>query len=200
VPDERWKRIPESRLLGIPPGYEASNYGRVRSVDRILRTGTTAGGVVLKQQEDKDGYYTVKLGRKRVRVNVAVLLAFQGLPESRHLDDDRKNNRPENLAWGSRLRNERDKKEEKGEKETDRREKGYCPSPSVSLPVTFVTPWVTLAEAVERGIVSGTLGALRIARHRGQFPEPWGVRGTANLYSPDELAQWDAERGGRHGF
>ena len=200
MPDERWRPIPEYKLLGIPPGYEASNCGRIRSIDRILRTGRTSGGVVLKQQEDKDGYWTVNLSRKRVRVNVVVLLAFQGLPESRHLDDDRKNNRPENLAWGSRLRNERDKRKEKREKETDGMERGYCPSPLESPPVTPVTPWVTLAEAVEMGIVSGTLGALRIARHRGQLPEPWGVRGTASLYSSDELVQWDAERGGRHGL
>jgi hypothetical protein len=119
MPDETWRRIPESRLLGIPRGYEASSEKRVRSVPRTLRDGRQAGGVVLAQQRDKDGYATVKLGRHRVRVAVAVQLAFAGPPEVRHLDDDRSNDRPENLAWGSRVENEQDKRKGKEEKERD---------------------------------------------------------------------------------
>ena len=106
---ERWRPVPEFRLLGVPRGYEASSLGRVRSVPRTLRDGRAAGGTVLAQQQDKDGYATVKLGRKRCRVNVLVQLAFAGPPEVRHLDGDRSNDRPENLAWGSRVENEQEK-------------------------------------------------------------------------------------------
>lgn len=109
MPDgERWRPIRGYK------GYEASSLGRVRSVPRTLRDGRRAGGVVLKQQPDRDGYLTVMLGRKRVRVNVAVQLAFAGPAEVRHLDGDQENNRPENLVWGSRVENERDKRQKRG--------------------------------------------------------------------------------------
>lgn len=100
--DEIWKPVPASRLLGIPPGYQASSRGRILGVS----------GTVLKQNPDKDGYATVAV-RGRKRVAILVQLAFAGPPEVRHLDGDRSNNRPDNLEWGSRWRNEQDKKEGK---------------------------------------------------------------------------------------
>jgi hypothetical protein len=97
MPDEWWRPVPGYR------GYEASSLGNVRGPRRR----------VLVLQEDKDGYLTVKLGGKRVRVNVVVQVAFAGPPEVRHLDGNRRNNRPGNLEYGSRWRNEQDKKEGK---------------------------------------------------------------------------------------
>lgn len=114
VQAERWRPIPGHR------GYEASSEGRVRSVARKLRDGRAAGGVILAQQPDKDGYLSVRLGRKQVRASVAVQLAFAGRPEVRHLDGNRQNNRPGNLAWGSRRENEEDKrKAREQEKQAD---------------------------------------------------------------------------------
>lgn len=131
MPDERWKPIPGHR------GYEASSLGRVRSVPRVLRDGRRAGGVVLAQQLDKDGYPTVKLSRKRLRVARAVQLAFAGPAEVRHKDDDRSNSRPENLVWGSRVENEQDKR--KSRKLVGMEEEGSRPFPSGTSPVTGVT-------------------------------------------------------------
>ena len=107
MPDERWRPIPAYRLLEIPPGLQASSHARILGVS----------GVVLKQRPDKDGYATVMVGGKPRRVAILVQLAFAGPPEVRHLDDDRTNDRPDNLEWGSRWRNERDKKEGKDRKE-----------------------------------------------------------------------------------
>lgn len=107
---ETWRPIPALPLLGIPGGYEASSWGRVRSVDRALASGRRVGGVLLTPSPDGDGYLRVRLGRKLVGVHVAVQLAFAGRPEVRHLDGDQLNNRPENLAWGSRVENEQDKR------------------------------------------------------------------------------------------
>lgn len=104
MPDERWRAVPGHK------GYEASSLGNVRSVPRTLRDGRAAGGVVLAQQPDRDGYPTVKLAGRRVRVARVVQLAFAGPPEVRHLDGNRSNSRPENLAWGSRVENEQDKR------------------------------------------------------------------------------------------
>lgn len=77
---------------------------------RTLTDGRLAGGKVLTPQPDKDGYLRVKLGRKLVGVHIAVLLAWHGPPEGRHLTGDKADNRPAKLAWGSRLENERDKR------------------------------------------------------------------------------------------
>jgi hypothetical protein len=190
---ERWRPIPGHK------GYEASSLGRVRSTERTLRDGRTAGGVILAQQEDRDGYRKVKLGGRTVPVHTAVLLAFQGRPEGRHLDGNRTNNAPENLAWGSHLMNERDKRRKGNIDTKDVIGTGSRPENIVSSPVTPGTSLVTLSEAVAAGIVSCSLQALRIARHRGRLPEPVGLRGTAQEYDPVALALWDAQRGGRAG-
>jgi hypothetical protein len=112
VADEEWKPVRGHR------GYEASSLGRCRSVPRKLRDGRTAGGVVLVPWLDKDGYQVVQLGRRKVPVHVAVALAWHGPPEVRHLNGDEGDNKPGNLAWGSRRENERDKR--KGREGRDR--------------------------------------------------------------------------------
>ena len=119
---ETWRRIPASRLLGIPAGYEASSEGRVRSPRQVLT-----------QRPDKDGYPTVKIGGKPFRVAVLVQLAWAGPPQVMHLDDDRQNSRPGNLAWGSKVVNEQ-MKGQRGREEKDGRG-CYPPFPPVT-PVT----------------------------------------------------------------
>jgi hypothetical protein len=124
---ERWRKIPPSRLLGVPAGWgEASSWGRVR---RAGRRQVLAGTV------DSDGYRYHTVGRQRIGEHVLVCLAWKGKPEVRHLRGalDRQDNRPEVLAWGSRWENEQDKKEGEGKKK--REEEYYPPFPSVT-PVT----------------------------------------------------------------
>jgi hypothetical protein len=114
MPDETWKPVPASRMLGVRAGYQASSLGNVRSVPRILANGRRHGGKVLAQQLDKDGYPTVKLGGRRIRVAILVQLAWAGPPEALHGNGDRLDSRPANLRWGSRVENEGDK--ERGRK------------------------------------------------------------------------------------
>lgn len=112
---EAWRRVPAWRALGIPAGLlEASSEARVRTVDRTLSDGRDAGGVVLTPAPDKDRYPQVTVGRRKVRVATLVALAWHGPPEVRHMDDDRANARPENLAWGSHKENVRDRKRKAG--------------------------------------------------------------------------------------
>jgi hypothetical protein len=70
------------------------------------------------------------------------------------------------------------------------------PLVTVSAPPAVTGPQlVSLLEAVEQGVVSVTLGALRMARFRdGGFPAAAEHRGTAKLYDPTELAEWEASR------
>lgn len=50
---------------------------------------------------------------------------------------------------------------------------------------------VTLREAKEAGLWSGTLGALRMRRHRAPgFPQPVGERDGAHVYDPAALAAY----------
>lgn len=116
VTEEEWRQVPALRAFGIPRGYEASSEGRVRSVDRTLRDGRRAGGVVLSPWPDKDGYLTVRLGRRNQHVHVLVCLAFHGAPQVRHLSGNRQVNKPAELAWGSIEEQERDKRKHKKER------------------------------------------------------------------------------------
>lgn len=114
---EAWRPVPACRWYGIPAGvFEASSEGRVRTVDRTLTDGRRAGGMVLAPAPDGDGYPRVGHLRRKIRVATLVALAWHGVPEVRHMNDDRSDSRPGNLAWGSRRDNERDKKREAGRK------------------------------------------------------------------------------------
>jgi len=96
------------------PNYEVSSCGRVRSVDRVVarkRGGAyRLRGRVLAPYIDRSGNHFVKPSirgkRTQVAVHRAVLLAFVGPPEPgevcRHLNGNPRDNRVENLAWGTR--------------------------------------------------------------------------------------------------
>ena len=108
---ERWLPIPGY------PGYEASDQGRVRSLDRVTirRNGHryTCTGRVLTgyvSYDGRKGYRVVAIKRscKRApKVAVLVLTAFRGprpfpKAEARHLNDISTDDRLVNLDWGTR--------------------------------------------------------------------------------------------------
>ncbi|MGX6605613.1 HNH endonuclease signature motif containing protein [Micromonosporaceae bacterium Da 78-11] len=105
VESVEWRSVPSTGGL-----YEVSSVGQVRT---SRRRGTRGG--ILAQQWNETGYAIVQmcvLGVKQhARVNRLVLDAFVG-PEpelhSRHLDGNPRNNKLENLAWGTRSENVRD--------------------------------------------------------------------------------------------
>ena len=69
---------------------------------------------------------------------------------------------------------------------------GFVPITPGGTPAP-VTGLVTLREAVERRIVDRTLGALHIARYRGQLPRHIKEEGGAFMYDPESLRLWDLE-------
>jgi hypothetical protein len=113
---ERWAPVPDY------PGYEVSDHGRVRSLDREVqsRWGTPK---VLKGKELSQNlvggsgpggrYWGTTLfrdgKRKPVLVHAVMLMAFIGpRPEGAHgchRDDDPNNNTLKNLYWGSPKQN-----------------------------------------------------------------------------------------------
>lgn len=99
-------------------GYEVSSTGLVRSVDRYVPSSRWPSGKrfipgrVLKPV-DSNGYVYVSGGKHtKIKVHVAVAAAFIGpRPDGavvRHLNGDYRDNRVENLAYGSQSENMQD--------------------------------------------------------------------------------------------
>lgn len=110
---EQWLPILEYEGL-----YEVSNYGRVRSLDRIDSRGNRAHGRILRQEVRPTGHLRVTLCRggkaKRIFVHRLVLTAFIGpVPvgmQACHNDGNPANNVPANLRWDTIVANARDRR------------------------------------------------------------------------------------------
>jgi len=110
---ERWLPIP-----GFEEAYEVSDLGRVRSIDRTVKTSKGErcyrGKSLSPGKSGEYGHLTVVLGRSGGShfVHNLVLRAFVGPPgedqESRHLNCDGSDNRLVNLCWGSKSENGKD--------------------------------------------------------------------------------------------
>lgn len=114
---EEWRAIP-----GYEGWYEASDHGRVRSLDRVItqRNGNTyrLKGKILSPTMSSHGYYGVGIGKNGQRetrtVHSLVMEAFVGpYPEQgmeiRHLDGNKLNCHLSNLRYGTCSENQEDK-------------------------------------------------------------------------------------------
>jgi hypothetical protein len=114
---EIWKDVP-----GYEGQYQVSDHGRVRSLDRvILCAGAVKGiypshkkGRLLRPGPINSGHLSVVLGRGGTKlVHQLVLRAFVGPPpdkhEGCHNNGNPADNRLENLRWGTRRENIKDK-------------------------------------------------------------------------------------------
>jgi hypothetical protein len=107
---EQWKDIPAH------PGYQASNQGRIRSIDRVvLRSDGNLAlcrGKILKPWPNDKGYLRVHVGKHRY-VHDLILEAWIGPRPAGmhgcHTDDNNINNRPSNLKWDTPTANEQAK-------------------------------------------------------------------------------------------
>lgn len=110
---EIWRPIP-----GTDGYYEASDLGRVRSLDKVTRHnygGTrTQRGRILKTRTTKDGYEAIVIfiaGRpKSTFAHRLVCAAFHGVSDKRtvnHKDGVKSNNVPSNLEWATYEENQR---------------------------------------------------------------------------------------------
>lgn len=116
--EEIWRDIPGFK------GYQASNLGKIRSLDRFVpgKNGSTrfVKGYVLKpgltSYEKGRGYYRVRLNGKFYLVHILIWITFKGpIPEGmqvNHINEDKLDNQISNLnllspsrnsTWGTRV-------------------------------------------------------------------------------------------------
>ena len=99
---EEWRPV-----VGYEGLYEVSNTGRVRSLDRYVKGKGKSyflhKGRVLSPAIKPEGYLIVRLQRRTFYIHRLVTAAFlpnpDNLPEVNHKDEDKTNNRVENLEW-----------------------------------------------------------------------------------------------------
>jgi len=114
---EVWKAIP-----GFEGEYEASDRGRIRSLDRYASRTSMCGvpyvvfvkGRILVQTKYPSGHVYVGLVREKVRVHALIAETFIGprpeRMEVRHLNGQPDDNRLCNLEYGTPSRNVQDRK------------------------------------------------------------------------------------------
>lgn len=111
IPDEQWVSA-----IGYDNFYQVSDYGRVRSIDRIVKAGHGARrhikGRILKLLLTAHGYQVVNLSANSVTqqktVHRLVLASFTGPHDDlvvRHKNGDSTNNKLSNLEWGTHREN-----------------------------------------------------------------------------------------------
>ena len=102
--EEIWRDV-----KGHKGRYMVSNLGRVKS----LNYSNTGKEGILNAEDNGKGYLRVRLWKdgkvEKCRINRLVAIAFipnpDNLPEVNHKDEDKTNNRVENLEWCSRQYN-----------------------------------------------------------------------------------------------
>lgn len=112
---EEWRDV-----VGFEGIYQVSNYGRVKSLPRVVRKGGKTGEVLTKEmqltpRQDQNGYTRVYLnenGRTRfMPVHRLVAKAFipnpDNKPQVNHIDGNKSNNCVSNLEWCTNSENQK---------------------------------------------------------------------------------------------
>jgi hypothetical protein len=100
-------------IRGYEGYYQVSNYGNVRSLDRVITEQTgktqTLKGRILKPHTNSSGYYQINLNRKSIRTTFAIhQLVAQAFLDNRsskplvnHINGIKTDNNVNNLEWAT---------------------------------------------------------------------------------------------------
>ena len=146
---EEWKDIKDYEGL-----YQVSNWGRVKS----LNYNGTRKPRLMTPSETKKGYLVVHLRKngesKTCRVHRLVAKTFipnpNNLPQINHLDEDKTNNRVENLEWCTSKDNCNH-----GTRNERRIKTQSKPVLQLSLSGDFIREWSSIAECGRNGFHQG---------------------------------------------
>ena len=105
---EEWRDVKDYE--GI---YQVSNMGKVRSLDRLDARGYRRKGKIMKLTANINGYQEIKLSNNNIEksykvhrlVAIAFILNPNNLPEVNHKDENKHNNKTENLEFCTRTYN-----------------------------------------------------------------------------------------------
>jgi hypothetical protein len=97
IENEIWKKINDEKFKG----YEFSNMGRIKNTQNRITYGS----------HHTTGYMSIHLQYKKYNVHYLICLAFHGNPPGiynkeysvDHIDQDKHNNKSENLRWATRI-------------------------------------------------------------------------------------------------
>jgi len=185
---EHWKPI-----KGYEGFYEVSDLGNVRSLPRtetVTRSGLTYTcpykGKVLKPTHRQHGYLGVMLygkgghktrGFKTFAVHRLVAEAFipnpDNLPEVNHLDEDKQNNRVDNLEWATHIGNTRYGTAIQRRSEKRKNGVGSRKIAQYTMDGVFVREFPSLAEATRNGYPASNVHKCIHGKYRHAYGYLW---------------------------